>query len=129
MLNLCMIGLFHLETRQSSSNRNTSSWQKTTRKTNVYVQHVYLLSVIFWLILLDDTLIMLSGQCSLNETERVQTLNPRDKSRYVRIFSKIENLRFLQNYDDYSCIFGNNLSLSFIKGHATKLKCVHHKIF
>ena len=34
-----------------------------------------------------------------------------------RTFSKIKNLRFLQNYDDYNCIFGiksKGLSLSFI---------------
>ena len=39
------------------------------------------------------------------------------KSRNRRTFSKIENLRFLQNYDDYNCIFGiklKGLSLSFI---------------
>ena len=41
----------------------------------------------------------------------------RGKSRNMRTFSKIENLRFLQNYDDYNCIFGiksKGLSLSFI---------------
>ena len=34
-----------------------------------------------------------------------------------RTFSKIENVRFLQNYDDYNYIFGiklKGLSLSFI---------------
>ena len=39
------------------------------------------------------------------------------KSRNRRTFSKIENLRFLQNYDDYNCIFGiklKGLSLPFI---------------
>ena len=39
------------------------------------------------------------------------------KSRNRWTFSKIENLRFLQNYDDYNCIFGiklKGLSLSFI---------------
>ena len=39
------------------------------------------------------------------------------KSRNTRTFSKIENLRFLQNYNDYDCIFGiklKDLSLSFI---------------
>ena len=39
------------------------------------------------------------------------------KSRNRRTFSKIENLRFLQNYDDYNCVFGIKLkclSLSFI---------------
>ena len=42
-------------------------------------------------------------------------------------------LRFLQKYDDYKCIFGiklQGLSLSFLKGHAVKLKCVvDYKIF
>ena len=39
------------------------------------------------------------------------------KSRNRMTFSKIENLRFLQNYDDYNCIFGiksKGLSVSFI---------------
>ena len=39
------------------------------------------------------------------------------KSRNRRTFSKLENLRFLQNYNDYNCIFGiklKSLSLSFI---------------
>ena len=39
------------------------------------------------------------------------------KSRNRRTFSKIENLRFLRNYDDNNCIFGIKLkepSLSFI---------------
>ena len=39
------------------------------------------------------------------------------KSRNRRTFPKIENLRFLQNYDEYNCIFGiklKGLSLSFI---------------
>ena len=31
------------------------------------------------------------------------------KSRNRRTFSKTENLRFLQNYDDYNCIFGIKL--------------------
>ena len=41
----------------------------------------------------------------------------RGKSRNRWTFSKIENLRFLKNYDDYNCIFGIKLkgpSLSFI---------------
>ena len=44
-------------------------------------------------------------------------LEHRGKSRNRRTFSKIANLRFLQNYDDYNCIFGiklKGLSLSFI---------------
>ena len=39
------------------------------------------------------------------------------KSRNRRTFLKIENLRFLKNYDNYNCIFGiklKGLSLSFI---------------
>ena len=39
------------------------------------------------------------------------------KSRNRKTFPKIENLRFLQNYDKYNCIFGiklKGLSLSFI---------------
>ena len=39
------------------------------------------------------------------------------KSRNRRAFSKMENLRFLQNYDDYNCMLGiklKGLSLSFI---------------
>ena len=50
-----------------------------------------------------------------------------------RTFSKIENLRFLQNYDDYNCIFGIKLKgliiIFYLKGHAVKLKCVDYKIF
>ena len=50
-----------------------------------------------------------------------------------RTFLKIENIRFLQNYDDYNCIFGITLKdISYIfhlKGHAVKLKCVNYKIF
>ena len=43
--------------------------------------------------------------------------NKEGKSRNRRTFLKIENLRFLQNYDDYNCVFGiklKGLSLSFI---------------
>ena len=53
------------------------------------------------------------------------------KSRNRRTFSKIENLRFLQNYDDYNCIFGikiKGLSLSFI-WRAMQWKCVDYKIW
>ena len=55
------------------------------------------------------------------------------KSRNRRTFSKIENLRFLQNYDDYSCIFGIKIKgpivIFHLKGHAVKLKCGNSKIF
>ena len=55
------------------------------------------------------------------------------KSRNRRTFSKIENLRFLQNYDDYNSLFGIKLKCLIIifhlKGHAVKLKCVNYKIF
>ena len=48
-------------------------------------------------------------------------------------FSKIENLRFLQNSDGYNGKFGiklKGLSLSFISGgYVLKLKCVEYKIF
>ena len=55
------------------------------------------------------------------------------KSRNTRTFSKIENLRFLQNYNDYDCIFGIKLKgpiiIFHLKGHAVKLKCVTYKNF
>ena len=50
-----------------------------------------------------------------------QSLSPLHigKSMNWWTFPKIESLRFLQNYDDYNCIFGiklKGLSLSFILG-------------
>ena len=58
------------------------------------------------------------------------------KSRNRRTFSKIEKLWFLQNYDDYNCIFGiklKGLSLSFIwrviQGTFKFPACVDYKIF
>ena len=46
-------------------------------------------------------------------------------------FSKIDNLRLLQSYDDYNCIFGTvsikgPIIIFHLKGHAVKLKCVDY---
>ena len=60
------------------------------------------------------------------------TIQDMGKSKNRRTFSKIENLRFLQNYDDYNSIFGiklKDLSLSFNWRVTVKLKCVNYKIF
>ena len=52
------------------------------------------------------------------------------KSRNRRTFLKIENLRFLQNYDGYKCIQVKVPIIIFhFKGHAVKLKCANYKIF
>ena len=45
----------------------------------------------------------------------------------------MENLRFLQNCDDYNCIIWYQIKepiiILHLKGHAVKLKCVNYEIF
>ena len=57
------------------------------------------------------------GNARASTLDTHSLLDTMGKSWNRRTFSKIENLRFLQNYDNYNCIFGiklKGLSLSFI---------------
>ena len=63
-----------------------------------------------------------------NEKERKILESHFGKSRNRRTFLKIENLRFLQNYDDYNGIFGIKLKLYLsFEVSCSEIKCVNYK--
>ena len=68
--------------------------------------------------------ILLYLYCLVEYAEMVQ-----GKSGNRRTFSKIESVRFLQNYDDFNCIFVIKLNYLLFEGSCMKLICVNYKIF